>query len=563
MVGRSICQRERELRQVLPGTSRVHHTCTHAPVGPRCCSLAVDCGRPLHPHPSKGCATHTCSHQDLCKIVPESEWDEFRATLSKRLPMAFRINAARSAAPVVLARLRQLVLEAKQAAAAVATAPAAATVTAGAGGAGAGNDTADGASDGVDATPPEPPWCVAGQQRCLPDKHSGAHADCCTVACIRVGVWVCGCGYGCGCGYSEMPWYPNSYGWQASLSTQEFKKHPLFKRLHQWLVVQTENGFVSRQEAVSMIPPLLLAPEPHHTVLDMCAAPGSKTAQLVEALHLLEPKGVPPTGCVLANDVSGPRTRTLCNQVARLASPVCVVTQHNAREWPEIDIPSDTLLAESATIMASSDNVLQSASTAWAEANPHLARSTAGDGDGSTRPGAGASAAHMASDAEDLELAEGTFDRVLCDVPCSGDGTIRKNVDAWLAWKPHLGLGLHRTQLAVASRGLLRLKIGGILVYSTCSLNPVENEAVVAALLTKFEGRLELVDMSSALPGLKRRPGMTTWPVVDKKMMVHTTPSPEHGVPETLFPPSPDVVKSMHLERWYACSLALGLGLVL
>ena len=34
-----------------------------------------------------------------------------------------------------------------------------------------------------------------------------------------------------------------------------------------------------------MIPPLLLGVEPHHKVLDMCAAPGSKTAQLIEALH--------------------------------------------------------------------------------------------------------------------------------------------------------------------------------------------------------------------------------------------------------------------------------------
>ena len=34
-----------------------------------------------------------------------------------------------------------------------------------------------------------------------------------------------------------------------------------------------------------MIPPLLLEVEPHHRVLDMCAAPGSKTAQLIEALH--------------------------------------------------------------------------------------------------------------------------------------------------------------------------------------------------------------------------------------------------------------------------------------
>lgn len=44
-------------------------------------------------------------------------------------------------------------------------------------------------------------------------------------------------------------------------------------------------GNISRQETVSMIPPLLLDVQPHHKVFDMCAAPGSKTAQLIEMLH--------------------------------------------------------------------------------------------------------------------------------------------------------------------------------------------------------------------------------------------------------------------------------------
>ena len=54
-------------------------------------------------------------------------------------------------------------------------------------------------------------------------------------------------------------------------------------------------GNISRQETVSMIPPLVLDVQPHHKVLDMCAAPGSKTAQLIEAIHAVEdvvPKGL-------------------------------------------------------------------------------------------------------------------------------------------------------------------------------------------------------------------------------------------------------------------------------
>jgi multisite-specific tRNA:(cytosine-C5)-methyltransferase len=35
------------------------------------------------------------------------------------------------------------------------------------------------------------------------------------------------------------------------------------------------------------------------------------------------------------------------------------------------------------------------------------------------------------------------FDRILCDVPCSGDGTLRKNLQIWNSWQPAVGNGLH------------------------------------------------------------------------------------------------------------------------
>lgn len=78
------------------------------------------------------------------------------------------------------------------------------------------------------------------------------------------------------------------------------------------------------------------------------------------------------------------------------------------------------------------------------------------------------------------------FDRILCDVPCSGDGTTRKNPGVWKTWKPADGIGLHPLQLRILSRAIQMLKPGGRLVYSTCSYNPIENEAVVSAALAAF-----------------------------------------------------------------------------
>ena len=83
----------------------------------------------------------------------------------------------------------------------------------------------------------------------------------------------------------ELPWYPNHLGWQLDVPKTVIRKNEQFAKTQRYLVVENAVGNISRQEAVSMIPPIVLEVEPQHTVLDMCAAPGSKTAQLIEALH--------------------------------------------------------------------------------------------------------------------------------------------------------------------------------------------------------------------------------------------------------------------------------------
>uniref|UniRef100_A0AAX7TLD2 tRNA (cytosine(34)-C(5))-methyltransferase n=1 Tax=Astatotilapia calliptera TaxID=8154 RepID=A0AAX7TLD2_ASTCA len=302
-----------------------------------------------------------------------------------------------------------------------------------------------------------------------------------------------------------LSWYPDEQAWHTNMSRKIIRKSPLLEKFHQFLVSETESGNISRQEAVSMIPPLLLKIEPHHKILDMCAAPGSKTAQLIEMLHA--DMDVPfPEGFVIANDVDNKRCYLLVHQAKRLNSPCIMVVNHDASCIPTLEINSN-----------GKKDVL-------------------------------------------------FYDRILCDVPCSGDGTMRKNIDVWKKWTTSnslkgmecvaFGLNLKRwLQLRIAVRGVEQLAVGGRMVYSTCSLNPIEDEAVIAALLEKSEGALELADCSADLPGLKWMPGVTSWKLMTKEGQWYTdwseVPSSRHTqIRPTMFPQKDsEKLASFHLER--------------
>jgi len=256
-----------------------------------------------------------------------------------------------------------------------------------------------------------------------------------------------------------LPWYPSNLGWQFNFSRRVLRKHPLLEALHEFVKHVTDTGMITRQEAVSMVPPLFLEAQPGHMVLDMCAAPGSKTFQLLEAIH-----GGPgePTGLVVANDADAKRCNLLTHQLKRMCSPALIIVNHQGQALPKLTnlaVPGDTT-NNNASIM---------------------------------------------------------YDRILCDVPCSGDGTVRKQPDIWKRWSPANGNGLHALQLTITLKGVELLKVGGRLVYSTCSLNPLEDEAVVAEVLRRTAGALELVDVSTTLTTLKRVAGLKTWKVKDDK----------------------------------------------
>ena len=108
------------------------------------------------------------------------------------------------------------------------------------------------------------------------------------------------------------------------------------------------------------------------------------------------------------------------------------------------------------------------------------------------------------------------FGAIICDVPCSGDGTVRKDKHILPLWTPSTGHALHGLQLKILSRALALVKVGGVVCYSTCSLNPIEDEAVVSAALGggDDDSVFELVDWPrTALPGFVRRPGVAHWNV--------------------------------------------------
>ncbi|KAI9728898.1 MAG: hypothetical protein M1834_007156 [Cirrosporium novae-zelandiae] len=340
-----------------------------------------------------------------------------------------------------------------------------------------------------------------------------------------------------------VEWFPNQLAWEMKTPKNIVRRFPPFASFQKFLVSETTVGNISRQEVVSMIPPLLLDVRPSMTVLDMCAAPGSKAAQLIEMLHAgeetrirrvlhriakeegreMSPDGAQveaemndevdlkeyeddgrTSGLLIANDADYKRAHLLIHQMKRLNSPNVIVTNHDATLYPSIRIPEPT-----------------------GDKRKHYLK----------------------------------FDRILADVPCSGDGTARKNSNVWKDWNPGNGLGLYITQQRILVRALQMLKVGGRVVYSTCSMNPIENEAVVASAIYRCGGldNVSVIDCSEALPGLKRRPGLTSWKVMDKQGRIwdswkdveeHKEKEGIDGLgrlAEGMFPPGD--AETIHLER--------------
>ncbi|RLF90873.1 tRNA methyltransferase [Thermococci archaeon] len=183
-------------------------------------------------------------------------------------------------------------------------------------------------------------------------------------------------------------------------------------------LIEYSLGLIIPQEASSMIPPVVLDPKPGELVLDMAAAPGSKTTQIAQYMN--------NEGCIIANDAKQDRANILIANLNRAGVLIAKVTVKDGAYYAKY---------------------------------------------------------------------ENTFDRVLLDAPCSSVGMIRKNfkfAKTWSLGKVYYHSRLQKRLILAAYKAL---KPGGVLVYSTCTVDPLENEEVVDFLLQKTDAKLEKIKL--------------------------------------------------------------------
>ena len=183
--------------------------------------------------------------------------------------------------------------------------------------------------------------------------------------------------------------------------------------------VEHQLGYYYVQEAASMIPPLILDPKPGEIVLDMCAAPGSKSSQIAQYME--------NQGILIANDYQYIRLQPLGINLQRMGVTNSIITLMEGRYFKSSNIK---------------------------------------------------------------------FDKILVDAPCSGTGTIRKSFKTLRIWNPDAIKRLCGQQKQLLETAFEILKDNGTLIYSTCSLEPEEDEGIVSSLLEKHKNaKLEKIKL--------------------------------------------------------------------
>jgi 16S rRNA (cytosine967-C5)-methyltransferase len=203
--------------------------------------------------------------------------------------------------------------------------------------------------------------------------------------------------------------------------------HPACIRLGQSARIEELPGFAegwfSVQDESAMHAGSLLAPAPGETILDLCAAPGGKTAHLAELMG--------NEGQIIACDINARRLERVRQTAERLQLGVI-----------------DTI--------------------------------------------------EIAADGSDAPL--GPFDAALVDVPCSNTGVLGKRPDVRWRIQPHDVAELRGLQRRLLTAAIAAVRPGGRIVYSTCSIEPDENEQIVQGALQAHPG-LQLGEERRHAPG--------------------------------------------------------------
>lgn len=195
-----------------------------------------------------------------------------------------------------------------------------------------------------------------------------------------------------------------------------------------------KQGLLYIQNLSSMVPALVLDPQESDTVLDLTAAPGSKTT-LLAAL-------VQNQGKIVANDLSRPRLYKL---------------QANLKMYG-----------------VTNTQIANVPGQAFWKKYPEQ------------------------------------FDKTLVDVPCTMEGRIRcDDPDSYKDWSPRKVKDLAVRQQYLLRSAVAATKVGGTIVYSTCTLSPEENEGVIDWILKKEGGAISVESVS--LKGLSAGYGISEW----------------------------------------------------
>lgn len=120
-----------------------------------------------------------------------------------------------------------------------------------------------------------------------------------------------------------------------------------------------------------------------------------------------------------------------------------------------------------------------------------------------------------------------TYDAILLDAPCSGERHLLHDASKLAEWTPARSKQLAKRQYTLLCAALMSLKPGGRLVYSTCSISPLENDEVIARLLKKKAGKCKVLKQDwqtgeatehgwQVLPDSAKNAGPLYWAALEK-----------------------------------------------